>query len=63
MIHLGASLDRLQDAMRGEFIGTPSELFSQKTELGSYDTIGEVHVECSPTNSLFAHFSVVGQLS
>lgn len=61
MIHLGASLDRLQDAMRGEFIGTPSELFSQKTALGSYDTIGKVHVECLPPNSLFAHFSIDGE--
>lgn len=31
MIHLGACLDRLQDAMRREFIATPSKLFSQET--------------------------------
>lgn len=57
MIHLGACLDRLQDAMRREFIATPSELFSQ--ELGSYDTISKVHVECLPADSSFLQFSTV----
>lgn len=57
MIHLGACLDRLQDAMRREFIATPSELFSQ--ELGSYDSISKVHVECLLADSLFPQFSTV----
>lgn len=39
----------------------PLNYSARRRELGSYDTIGKVHVECLPPSSLFAHFSIDGE--
>lgn len=59
MIHLGACLDRLQDARGANSLQLPLNCSAKRQELGSYDTISKVHRECLRLSNLFAHFPLL----